>query len=196
MAQNLTHTEARNYPLSNGETADLIALVSSVKPQSWVQATEAQPIGTVVYAYAMGELRRGVVVKNTPTKTLVALTTAAAAAPGGTVRVQTATELHTTVYVAPAPVVETPAEPAQEAEEGAERFTLTETQIEENAAESEALEPGRGRGGPDRERGPRRDLRPARRGLAGDGPARGPRAPYGAADFPAPQRVDTSQSSR
>lgn len=106
MAQNLTHTEARNYPLANGETADLIALVSAVKPATWVQATEAQPIGTVVYAYAMGELRRGVVVKNTPTKTLVALTTAAASAPGGSVRVQTATELHTTVYVAPAPVVE------------------------------------------------------------------------------------------
>jgi hypothetical protein len=137
MAQNLTHTEARNYPLSNGETADLIALVSAVKPSTWVQATEAQPIGTVVYAYAMGELRRGVVVKNTPTKTLVALTTAAASAPGGSVRVQTATELHTTVYVAPAPVVETPAEPVQEAEEGAERFTLTETQVEENAAQSE-----------------------------------------------------------
>lgn len=116
MAQNLTHTEARNYPLSTGETADLIALVSSVKPSDWVQATEVQPVGTVVYAYAMGELRRGVVVKNTPTKTMVALTTAAAAAPGGSVRVQTATELHTTVYVAPAPVVETPAEPAQEAQ--------------------------------------------------------------------------------
>jgi hypothetical protein len=111
MAQNLTHDEARNYPLSTGETADLIALVSSVKPSDWVQATEAQPIGTVVYAYAMGELRRGVVVKNTPTKTLVALTTAAAAAPGGSVRVQTATELHTTVYVAPA------AAPVQEVEE-------------------------------------------------------------------------------
>jgi hypothetical protein len=111
MAQNLTHDEARNYPLSTGETADLIALVSSVKPSDWVQATEAQPVGTVVYAYAMGELRRGVVVKNTPTKTLVALTTAAAAAPGGSVRVQTATELHTTVYVAPA------AAPVQEAEE-------------------------------------------------------------------------------
>lgn len=136
MAQNLTHDEARNYLLSTGETADLIALVSARKPADWVQATEAQPIGTVVYAYAMGELRRGVVVKNTPTKTLVALTTAAAAAPGGSVRVQTATELHTTVYVAPAP--EVPAEPAQEAEEGAERFTLTETQIEENAAQSEA----------------------------------------------------------
>lgn len=111
MAENLTYTGARNYPLANGTTVDLIALVSSVKPSDWVQATEAQPIGTVVYAYAMGELRRGVVVKNTPTKTLVALTTAAASAPGGTtVRVQTATELHTTVYVAPA------AEPAQEAE--------------------------------------------------------------------------------
>lgn len=118
MAQNLTHTEARNYPLSNGTTVDLVALVSSRKPESWVQATEVQPVGTVVYAYAMGELRRGVVVKNTPTKTMVALTTAAAAAPGGTVRVQTATELHTTVYVAPAPVVETPAEePAVVAEE-------------------------------------------------------------------------------
>jgi hypothetical protein len=106
MAQNLTHAEARSYPLSNGETADLIALVSSDKPSDWVQATEVQPVGTVVYAYAMGSLRRGVVVKNTPTKTLVALTTAAAAALGGSVRVQTATELHTTVYVAPAPVAE------------------------------------------------------------------------------------------
>lgn len=109
MAQNLTHTEARNYQLSNGGTADLIALVSSRKPSDWVQATEVQPVGTVVYAYAMGELRRGVVVKNTPTKTMVALTTAAAAAPGGTVRVQTCTELHTTVYVAPALAAEEPA---------------------------------------------------------------------------------------
>jgi hypothetical protein len=47
-----------------------------------------------------------VVVKNTKTKTMVAITTAAAAAPGGPVRVQTVTELHTTVYVAPAPVTE------------------------------------------------------------------------------------------
>jgi hypothetical protein len=114
MAQNLTHDEARNYPLSTGETADLIALVSSVKPSDWVQATEAQPVGTVVYAYAMGELRRGVVVKNTPTKTLVALTTAAASAPGGSVRVQTATELHTTVYVAPAPAAEPVEEPTED----------------------------------------------------------------------------------
>lgn len=107
MADNLSYAEARNYKLSTGETADLIALVSSNKPSDWVQATEVQPVGTVVYAYAMGSLRRGVVVKNTPTKTLVALTTAAAAAPGGTsVRVQTATELHTTVYVAPAPVAD------------------------------------------------------------------------------------------
>lgn len=107
MAQNLTYAEARNYELSTGETADLIALVSSDKPSDWVQATEVQPVGTVVYAYAMGSLRRGVVVKNTPTKTLVALTTAAASAPGGTsVRIQTATELHTTVYVAPAPVAD------------------------------------------------------------------------------------------
>lgn len=103
MAENLSYDEARNYKLSTGATADLIALVSATKPSDWVQATEVQPVGTVVYAYAMGSLRRGVVVKNTPTKTLVALTTAAASAPGGTtVRVQTAQELHTTVYVAPA----------------------------------------------------------------------------------------------
>lgn len=123
MAENLSYAEARNYKLSTGETADLIALVSSVKPSDWVQATEVQPVGTVVYAYAMGSLRRGVVVKNTPTKTLVALTTAAASAPGGTsVRVQTATELHTTVYVAPAPVAEP--EPVEFTE--AEREELAE----------------------------------------------------------------------
>lgn len=127
MAQNLTHDEARNYPLSTGETADLIALVSNRKPQSWVQATEVQPVGTVVYAYAMGDFRRGVVVKNTKTKTFVALTTAAGSAPGGSVRVQTVTELHTTVYVASAPVVE----PVQftEAEE-TERAEAGETPIE------------------------------------------------------------------
>jgi hypothetical protein len=139
MAQNLTHDEARNYPLSTGEIADLIALVSSVKPSDWVQATEVQPVGTVVYAYAMGELRQGVVVKNTPTKTLVALTTAAAAAPGGSVRIQTATELHTTVYVAPAPAAEP--EPVEfteaEREELAEDFK-TSGALDDAHAEAEA----------------------------------------------------------
>lgn len=123
MAENLSYAEARNYKLSTGETADLIALVSATKPSDWVQATEVQPVGTVVYAYAMGSLRRGVVVKNTPTKTLVALTTAAASAPGGTtVRVQTAQELHTTVYVAPAAELEPVEFTEAEREELAEDF--------------------------------------------------------------------------
>jgi hypothetical protein len=118
MAQNLTHTEVRNFQLSNGTTADLIALISNNLPSTWVRATGAPEIGTVAYVYAMGDWRRGVVVKTTPTKTFVALTTAAAAAPGGTsVRVQTTADTHERVMVAPAPVVETPAEPVQEAEE-------------------------------------------------------------------------------
>lgn len=147
MAENLTHTEARNYKLSTGATVDLVALVSNRKPTEWVQATEVQPVGTVVYAYAMGELRRGVVVKNTKTKTFVALTTAAGSLPGGSVRVQTCTELHTTVYVPPAPVVETPAEePAEVAEEELVPLTvdvegLTAQLQEEAAQEALAADP-------------------------------------------------------
>ena len=77
MAEYKTPTEIRNYPLSNGETADLIALIKNNRPGTWVRAESVAdaPVGTVAYVSAMGAMRRGVVVKVTKTKVHVALTT-------------------------------------------------------------------------------------------------------------------------
>src|ERR1044072_685215 len=74
-----TPAEARNFELSNGTTADLIALIGTYKEimhrETWVNPTVAPAIGTVAYVDAMGDMRRGVVVKTTKTKTHVAVTT-------------------------------------------------------------------------------------------------------------------------
>jgi hypothetical protein len=132
MAEFKTPTEIRNYPLSNGETADLIALISVHCPSTWVRATEAPAIGTVAYVYAMGEWRRGVVVKTTKTKTFVAVTTQGAVDaavrygyPNQPIRVQVTADLHGRIMVAPAPVVETPAEPEEKALDASSELAQT-----------------------------------------------------------------------
>lgn len=77
MAEFKTLTEIRNYPLSNGETADLIKLISADRPSGWVRGTGVADfaVGTVAYVAAMGSMRRGVTVKVTKTKVHVAITT-------------------------------------------------------------------------------------------------------------------------
>lgn len=119
MAQSLTHTEARNYPLTTGATADLIALVGTATTEGLTPVSDPAElaVGDVAYVYAMGDLRRGVVTKLTKTKIHVTLTTPAAAALGGSVRVQTTVAGLVYVKKAPAapveieetPEVETPA---------------------------------------------------------------------------------------
>lgn len=77
MAQFLTTDEIRNYPLSNGETADLAALVdNAANALDLNQVTRDEvKIGDAAYVDAMGGTRRGVVVKVTKTKIHVAFTT-------------------------------------------------------------------------------------------------------------------------
>jgi hypothetical protein len=79
MAIYKTPAELRSFELTNGTTADLIALIGTYKEimhrETWVAPTKAPEIGTVAYVDAMGDRRRGVVVKTTKTKTHVAITT-------------------------------------------------------------------------------------------------------------------------
>jgi hypothetical protein len=134
MAESLNIETVRNYPLSTGENANLVALLSTDVPADWAPATEAHPVGTVVYTHAMGTWRRGVVVKVTKTKMHVAITTQGAVDEavryGHGVRVQTTAATFNWVMVAPAP-----AAPVQEAEE----TELEEFTAEERAAGDEAF---------------------------------------------------------
>lgn len=79
MAIYKTVAELRSFELSNGKTADLLGLIGTYKEimhrETWVNPTVAPEIGTVAYVDAMGDMRRGVVVKTTKTKTHVAVTT-------------------------------------------------------------------------------------------------------------------------
>ncbi len=114
MAEYLMIHEATNYPLSTGEAVDLINLVSSSIPGNWVEAKSLNrlAIGTPAYVHALGCLRRGVVVKTTPTKVHIALTTQSAvdeaqrSSYSWGVRVRTVTADPNYVFIAP------PAEPA------------------------------------------------------------------------------------
>lgn len=124
MAEYLNISEVRNYALSTGETADLVALVDMGAPRNWEIPTGPLAVGTVAYVYAMGDMRRGVVVKTTKTKTFVAITTQGAVdqavrhGGGDGVRVQTVGVPHVCdfIRVAPAPVVEVEQTEAPEAE--------------------------------------------------------------------------------
>lgn len=77
MAEFRTPEEIRRYPLSNGGTADLIDLIGTGVPADWmsIESPADVAIGTVAYVAALGGKRRGVVVKTTPSKVHVALTT-------------------------------------------------------------------------------------------------------------------------
>lgn len=79
MAIYKTRTELKNFELTNGKTVDLLALIGTyrqTRPQlDWVAPATAPEIGTVAYVDAMGDMRRGVVVKTTKTKVHVAVTT-------------------------------------------------------------------------------------------------------------------------
>jgi hypothetical protein len=105
MAQMISLAEARDYPLSTGGTVDLAALVADGLPRGWVQNSGKMPvIGTAVRVNALGRWRQGAVVKLTPTRVHVALTTqgavkAAGLGPRGQVRVQIVTVDPNYVYV-------------------------------------------------------------------------------------------------
>jgi hypothetical protein len=77
MAEFLTLTEIRNYKLSTGATADLIALIGTATLEGLTQVDSPAEVavGDVAYVHAMGDLRRGVVTKLTKTKIYVTFTT-------------------------------------------------------------------------------------------------------------------------
>lgn len=76
MAQHLDITEIRNYQLSNGTTVDLVALIDTRPSDDWRHPVlEELAVGQVAYVDAMGEMRRGVIVKIGRTKVHVAFTT-------------------------------------------------------------------------------------------------------------------------
>lgn len=117
MARFVTMQELREFRVSPTQTVDLSALISTVVPQNWVAPKKAPAVGTVAFAEAMGKMRMGVVVKTTPTKVHVALTTRGAILPfthanmtGPVIRVQTVIADMNYVRVAPEPEPETPAE--------------------------------------------------------------------------------------
>lgn len=76
MAQHLEITEIRNYPLSNGTTVDLVALIDNGAPADWrTPVIEELAVGQVAYVSALGEMRRGVITKLGRTKVHVTFTT-------------------------------------------------------------------------------------------------------------------------
>jgi hypothetical protein len=76
MAEFLTRSELRNYPLSTGATVDLVALIgTSTIDRLTNKGPNEVSVGDVAYVSAMGNVRRGVVVKVTRTRVHVALTT-------------------------------------------------------------------------------------------------------------------------
>src|SRR5262245_39140002 len=97
MAEYLTSTEIRNYPLSTGETADLIELIGTGTPAGWVAPTYAPEIGTVAYVEAMGQMRRGVVTKTTKSKVYVTFTTQGALTKAAEVAVNQPIRVQTTI---------------------------------------------------------------------------------------------------
>lgn len=107
--------ELRNFiELADGTMVDLIKLTTGYYateiPADWKAPKTAPAIGTVAYVDAMGRARRGVVVKTTPTKVHVAITSQAAIdrpTPKG-IRVQVVVADTNYVRVAP------PAEPVAE----------------------------------------------------------------------------------
>jgi hypothetical protein len=148
MAEYLSKDEIRNYPLSNGTTVDLLALVAAGAPADWrTPMHEELAVGQVAYVAAMGAMRRGVIVKVTRTKAHVAFTTQGAVdeadryRSGRDIRVQVTVDNAAGLWVAPlapatlaedldeAPVFET-VEISQELETPAE---TAEREAEEDA---------------------------------------------------------------
>lgn len=160
MAEWKSLIELRNYQLSNGRMADLLALIGTYKEimhrETWVAPSQAPEIGTVAYVDAMGDMRRGVVVKTTKTKTYVAVTTQGAVDSGlrynSAIRVQIVIADTNYIRVAPAPAIEVETVTEDEAVAAIQAATvaptrlavvqaqlaLTEDEIEENAAQSDA----------------------------------------------------------
>lgn len=113
---------ARNYSLSNGATADLIALIGTATTEGLTSVSDPAElaVGDIAYVHAMGDLRRGVVTKLTKTKIHVTFTTRASA--DEAVRYNHAVRIQTTaaavVYVKKAPATPAPVE-IEEAPEAA-----------------------------------------------------------------------------
>jgi hypothetical protein len=134
MAEMLTITEIRNYALSNGTTANLEALISTDVPADWrTPVIEDLAVGQVAYVDAMGEMRRGVIVKIGRTKIHVAFTTRGAIdhsgryRKDGLIRVQTTGAGADWIKVAPLAPATTLEEPAETAEREAEQEELEGT---------------------------------------------------------------------
>lgn len=140
MAIYQTYTELQNFELSNGQTADLVALIDNDVPDTWVNPTTAPEIGTVAYVYAMRTMRRGVVVKTTGTKVHVAITTQGAVdaamrkSPQEPIRVQIV--IADTNYVRVAP----PAEPVAAVAEPVAETLDTSTELAQSLIEADHTE--------------------------------------------------------
>ena len=149
MAEFLTIAEIRNYSLSNGTTADLVALIDTTVPADWrTPVMEELAVGQVAYVAAIGEMRRGVITKLGRTKVHVTFTTQGAIdhqaryRTDAGIRVQTTAESAIAIRVAPlsvpAPVIEELELELESPEETAEREAEREEQEGTLSPEEEA----------------------------------------------------------
>lgn len=159
MAEYMRPAAARAYEIPNGQVVDLIKLVATDAPESWVHPAEGQEltIGQIAYVWAMGKFRRGVITKLTKMKATVTFTTqgsvdqyrqAVAAGYEATawgVRVQGTAANRETIYVAPPAAAP---EPEATEQEHAEALAMNEAWDDEQRwtlgtiqdAHAEALE--------------------------------------------------------
>jgi hypothetical protein len=148
MAEFLSKDEIRNYALSDGTTADLVALVGIGAPSDWRNPVIGElAVGQVAYVAAMGSMRRGVIVKIGRTKVHVAFTTQGALDEadryrgGKHNRVQITADAASALRVAPLAPAETVEEIEAEREEleGTlpEGYAVTGVQIVEVAPEQD-----------------------------------------------------------
>lgn len=128
MAEMLSMNEIRNYALSNGTTADLVALIDTNMPADWrTPMIEELAVGQVAYVSALGEMRRGVITKLGRTKVYVTLTTQGAIdhqaryQSNAGIRVQTTAALASEIRVAPLA-------PAQQRDADLDEIAATEEQ--------------------------------------------------------------------
>jgi hypothetical protein len=125
MAEFLEITKIRNYELSNGTTVDLVALIDNGAPADWrAPVIEELAVGQVAYVDALGEMRRGVIVKIGRTKVHVAFTTQGAIDHQARYRTDAGIRVQTTAamagHIRVAPLATPVTEDQQEADERGE----------------------------------------------------------------------------
>jgi hypothetical protein len=150
MAQFLEMNEIRNYPLSNGTTVDLVALIDTTVPTDWrAPVIEELAVGQVAYVSALGEMRRGVITKLGRTKVHVTFTTRGAIdhqaryRSDAGIRVQTTAESASAIRVAPLSTPERVTKAllaGEEIELGLDQELETPAETAEREAEQEELE--------------------------------------------------------